>query len=152
MQLIISYDWAEGQWLAGQEGQQPTHLALRSIHVELEKRKRSKRQRQSFFRFSFLVHQQRWTKCQREGIFESIISTFPPFSTTLPTSSSIILSKGVEPSVKERGSLDSVFADVCLRNQTGGKRGIWRKMGAVFGLLSNWGTRGGTRGDLREWL
>ena len=49
MQLIISYDWAEGQWLAGQEGQQPTHLALRSIHVEVEKRKRSKRQRQSFF-------------------------------------------------------------------------------------------------------
>ena len=89
---------------------------------------------------------------KERGSLNQSYPPFPPFSTSLPTSSSIILSKGVEPSVKERGPLDSVFADVCLRNQTRGKRGIWRKMGAGFGLLSNWGTRGGTRGDLREWL
>ena len=88
---------------------------------------------------------------KERGSLNQSYPPFPPFSTSLPTSSSIILSKGVEPSVKERGPLDSVFADVCLRNQTHGKRGIWRKMGAGFGL-SNWGTRRGTRGDLREWL
>ena len=56
MQLIISYDWAEGQWLAGQEGQQPTHLALRSIHVELEKRKKRKRHKiGKFLKFMFLA-------------------------------------------------------------------------------------------------
>ena len=152
MQLIISYDWAEGQWLAGQEGQQPTHLALRSIHVEVEKRKRSK-----FFLDSASLSFSSSTNnggpsAKERGSLNQSYPPFPPFSTSLPTSSSIILSKGVEPSVKERGSLDSVFADVCLRNQTRGKRGICRKMGAVFGLLSNWGTRGGTRGDLREWL
>ena len=107
MQLIISYDWAEGQWLAGQEGQQPTHLALRSIHVELEKRKRSKTE---FFLDSASLSTSSSTNndgpsAKERGSLNQSYQPFPPFLTSLPTSSSIILSKGVEASVKERDLL-----------------------------------------------